>query len=116
MPPTAVASTVLARQELSAALSPTHLVARSELTSEKAQKLRNKRRKHKKAQRKKLGEMEELYGKKRKSVREEKDEALNGLVKSGKGVTIVGKGVKETEKGKKRGAEGGEQGGKRLKL
>ncbi|KAE8538455.1 hypothetical protein D1P53_004810 [Cryptococcus gattii VGV] len=99
----AVASTMLAPQELSAAPSSTHLVARSELTSEKAQKLRNKHRKHKEAPRKKLGEIEELYGKKRKSFREEKDEALKGLVKSGKGVTIVGKGAKEIEKGKKRG-------------
>ncbi|ADV21557.1 hypothetical protein I315_03530 [Cryptococcus gattii Ru294] len=107
---------MLAPQELSAGPSSTHLVARSELTSEKAQKLRNKHRKHKEASRKKLGEIEELYGKKRKSVREEKDKALKGLVKSGKGVTIVGKSAKEIEKGKKRGAEGGEQGGKRLKL
>ncbi|KIR54083.1 U3 small nucleolar RNA-associated protein MPP10 [Cryptococcus gattii Ru294] len=116
LPPTAAASTMLAPQELFAAPSSTDLVARSELTSEEAQKLRNKHRKHKKAERKKLGEMEELYGKKRKSVREEKDEALKGLVKSGKGVTIVGKGAKEMEKGKKRGAEQGEQDGKRLKL
>lgn len=116
LPPTAAASTMLAPQELFAAPSSTDLVARSELTSEEAQKLRNKHRKHKKAERKKLGEMEELYGKKRKSVREEKDEALKGLVKSGKGVTIVGKGKKEMEKGKKRGAEQREQDGKRLKL
>ncbi|OWZ50099.1 U3 small nucleolar RNA-associated protein MPP10 [Cryptococcus neoformans var. grubii Br795] len=116
LPPTAAASTMLAPQDLFAAPSSTDLVARSELTSEEAQKLRNKHRKHKKAERKKLGEMEELYGKKRKSVREEKEEALKGLVKSGKGVTVVGKGAKEMEKGKKRGTEGGEQDGKRLKL
>lgn len=116
LPPTAAASTMLAPQELFAAPSSTDLVARSELTSEEAQKLRNKHRKHKKAERKKLGEMEELYGKKRKSAREEKEEALKGLVKSGKGVTVIGKGAKEMEKGKKRGTEGEEQDGKRLKL
>ncbi|WVQ76541.1 hypothetical protein IAR50_006211 [Cryptococcus sp. DSM 104548] len=117
LPPTSAASTMLAPQELFAAPSSSSLVARSELTSEDAQALRTKHRRHKKADRKKLGEMEELYGKKKQSVKEQKEEALKGLVKSGKGVTIVGKGGKEQGKVLKRGGEGqGEQDGKRLKL
>ncbi|TYJ54152.1 hypothetical protein B9479_005163 [Cryptococcus floricola] len=118
LPPTSAASTMLAPQELFAAPTSSSLVARSELTSEDAQALRTKHRRHKKADRKKLGEMEELYGKKKQSVKEQKEEALKGLVKSGKGVTIVGKGGKEQGKAVKRGGEGqGEQqDGKRLKL
>ncbi|WVQ78616.1 hypothetical protein IAT38_000702 [Cryptococcus sp. DSM 104549] len=117
LPPTASTSTMLAPQELFAAPSASSLVARSELTPEEAQRQRNKHRKQKKADRQKLGDMAELYGKKKKSAKEEKEEALKGLVKTGKGVTVVGKGAKEAGKASKRGAEeSATQGGKRLKL
>ncbi|WWC69143.1 uncharacterized protein I206_103079 [Kwoniella pini CBS 10737] len=113
-------STMLAPQELFKAPTSSSLVARSELTSEEAQKARQKNRKAKQAEQKKLGSMADLYGnnKKRKSVREEKDEALKGLVKSGKGVTVIGKGGKEVNKAQKRAGEGVEnrESGKRLKL
>lgn len=58
--------------------------------------------------------MADLYGKK-KGQKEQKEEALKGLVKSGKGVTVVGKGEKEVGKVRKR-EEGERQDGKRLKL
>ncbi|OCF32032.1 U3 small nucleolar RNA-associated protein MPP10 [Kwoniella heveanensis BCC8398] len=109
LPPTAAASTMLAPEELFAPPTSSSLVARSELTPEEAQKARQKARKAKQAEQKKLGDMADLYGKnkngkKRMSVREEKEAALKGLVKSGKGVTVVGKGAKELGKAKKRGA------------
>ena len=65
--------------------------------------------------------MAELYGKKngKGGVRQEKEQALKGLVKSGKGVTVVGKGPGSTvDKGKKRARddETRREDGKRLKL
>nr|XP_018263518.1 dolichol kinase [Kwoniella dejecticola CBS 10117]OBR85676.1 dolichol kinase [Kwoniella dejecticola CBS 10117] len=124
LPVNMTTSTMLAPQELFQAPSSAALVARSELTSEEAQKARQKNRKAKQAEQKKLGSMADLYSKKRKSVREEKDEALKGLVKSGKGVTVIGKGSKELGKSQKRAGPGsgaGEaaenrEGGKRLKF
>ena len=98
------------------------LLARSEQTPEEAHAARSKRRREKKAERAKLGDMAELYGKKRPhgGVKGEKERALAGLVKTGKGVTVLGKGEKERGKAAKRaaGAAGTEdrEGGKRLKL
>ncbi|RYZ83856.1 MAG: hypothetical protein EOP04_19145, partial [Proteobacteria bacterium] len=64
------------------------LVARSELTPEEAQHARDKKRKAKKQDRKHLGDMAELYSKSKKGgAKDEKERALQGLVKSGKGVT-----------------------------
>lgn len=76
--------------------------------------------------------MAELYGTKKKSdnpgggrgprvggTKGEKERALQGLVKSGKGVTVVGKSDKEVGKSKKRDSANGEdarEDGKRLKL
>ncbi|WVQ99034.1 hypothetical protein IAU59_006166 [Kwoniella sp. CBS 9459] len=124
LPPTAAASTMLAPEELFAPPTASSLVARSELTPEEAQKARQKARKTKQAEQKRLGDMADLYGKnkngkKRMSVREEKEAALKGLVKSGKGVTVVGKGSKEFGKAKKRGApddNASREDGKRLKF
>lgn len=107
---------MLAPEELFAPPKASALVARSELTPEEKQKARGKARKGKAAQQKALGDMAALYGK-RKSVKEQKDEALKGLVKSGKGVTVVGKGGKEVEKARKRQADAAApQDSKRLKL
>ncbi|WVF71882.1 hypothetical protein IAT40_006692 [Kwoniella sp. CBS 6097] len=123
LPPTAAASTMLAPEELFAPPTSSSLVARSELTPEEAQKVRQKARKAKQAEQKKMGDMADLYGKnknkKKMSVREQKEEALKGLVKSGKGVTVVGKGAKEFGKAKKRGApddNASREDGKRLKF
>ncbi|WWD16229.1 hypothetical protein CI109_100655 [Kwoniella shandongensis] len=119
LPPTSAAATMLAPEELFAPPTAGSLVARSELTPEEAQRARGKHRKAKKAERRKLGDMAELYGKKRKSTKDEKEEALKGLVKSGKGVTVIGKGAKEMGKAQKRLAgpeEGSREDGKRLKL
>ncbi|KAK6903305.1 dolichol kinase [Kwoniella mangroviensis CBS 8886] len=121
LPSTMGTSTMLAPEELFQPPTSASLVARSELTPEEAQRARQKNRKVKQAQQKKLSGMADLYGnKKKKSVREEKEEALKGLVKAGKGVTVIGKGNKEIDKSKKRGMGGEEnsnrEGGKRLKL
>lgn len=59
--------------------------------------------------------MTELYGKK-KGTKAEKDRALAGLVKTGKGVTVVGKGGKGTGRVRKREEEVERSDGKRLKL
>jgi len=122
LPPTAAATTLLAPEEMFAPPTSRDLVARSEQTPEEAHAARAKRRREKKAERTKLGEMAELYGKKRPQggVKGEKERALAGLVKTGKGVTVLGKGEKERGKAAKRaaGAAGTEdrEGGKRLKL
>lgn len=121
LPPTSSAATLLAPQEVFAGPSAAGLVSRSELTPEEAQKARQKHRKAKQVEKRKLDGMAELYGgggkKKRKSAREEKEEALKSLVKTGKGVTVVGKGDKETNKAQNRqNADGAQADGKRLKL
>lgn len=122
LPATSSTSTMLAPEELFQPATQSSLVARSELTPEEAQRQRERKRKIKKQDRKHLGDMAELYGKKKGGgVKGEKDRALEGLVKSGKGVTVVGKnGAGSAEKGRKRGnGEGGEEAredGKRLKL
>ena len=125
LPATSSTSTMLAPEELYGPSSSAP-VARSELTPEQAQRAREKKRKSKKQERKHLGEMAELYGTKPKSngpgkggAKGEKERALQGLVKSGKGVTVVGKGDKEVSKSRKRDSTNGEdamEDGKRLKL
>lgn len=114
LPATQGASSMLAPHELFEGPKATELVARSEQTPEEAKRARGKARKVKKAERARLGATVELY-KKRKSVREQKDEALASLVKSGKGVTVLGKGDKEDAKRRKR-DEAATPDAKRLKL
>ena len=66
-----------------------------------------------------MGGMADLYGKgnKKGGTKCEKERALHGLVKSGKGVTVVGKSEKELGKGRKRdGDDTAREDGKRLKL
>lgn len=123
LPPTASASTMLAPEELFQPPTGSALVARSELTPEEAAKTRSKIRKSKKASRKHLGEMAELYGKKKGSAKEEKEKALAGMVKAGKGVTVIGKGSGSGPGGREGGkrksgdeSEGKTHDGKRLKL
>ena len=104
LPPTSAPTTILAPEELFAPPTTSNLVARSELDHEQAQAARLKRRRAKKGARQRLEEMAELYGKKhgKGGVRAEKDRALQSLVKSGKGVTVVGKGGSEDAKARKR--------------
>jgi U3 small nucleolar RNA-associated protein MPP10 len=120
LPATSSATTMLAPEELLEPATQSSLVARSELTPEEAQRLREKRRKAKKQDRKHLGDMAELYSKKGKGgTKGEKERALEGLVKSGKGVTVVGKTEKGGDKGKGRKRDGDDasrEDGKRLKL
>jgi U3 small nucleolar RNA-associated protein MPP10 len=120
LPSTSSATTMLAPEELLNPATTSSLVARSELTPEEAQHLRDRKRKAKKQDRKHLGDMAELYSKSKKGgAKGEKERALQGLVKSGKGVTVVGKSEKELGKSRKRGSGGDEaarEDGKRLKL
>jgi len=116
LPPTSAPTTLLAPEEMFAPPTAKALVARSELTPEEAHAARGKRKREKKAERQKLGDMAELYGKRRGGVKAEKERALQGLVKTGKGVTVLGKGEKERGKAAKRAGEEGKNDGKRLKL
>ncbi|ORX33861.1 Mpp10 protein-domain-containing protein [Kockovaella imperatae] len=125
LPPTSAVTTLLAPEELFAAPPTATNIARSEQTPEQAHAARNRRRKAQKGERKRLEEMAELYGKKpasgKSGIRAEKQKALEGLVKTGKGVTVVGKGSKNAagDRGQKRGREEQKdraEDGKRLKL
>jgi len=119
LPSSSTPSTMLAPEELLQPATQSSLVARSELTPEEAQRIRERKRKAKKADRKHLGGMADLYGKgnKKGGTKGEKERALQGLVKSGKGVTVVGKSEKELGKGRKRdGDDTAREDGKRLKL
>jgi U3 small nucleolar RNA-associated protein MPP10 len=117
---------MLAPEELFAPPRAKTLTARTELTPEQKQRARAKARKAKAATVKHLGDMAELYGKKNKGkvgkegVREEKDRALKGLVKGGKGVTVVGKGGERDGRKRKSGDQDGmttsREDGKKLKL
>ena len=115
LPPTSAAATLLAPEELFAPPSGSNLVSKSELTPGEKHRARARSRKSKQAQSRKLGGMAELYGKK-KGSKAEKDRALAGLVRTGKGVTVLGKGEKEVGKARKREAEEARSDGKRLKL
>lgn len=109
------ATSMLAPQELFAGPAASDLQARSEQTPEEAKRARSKARKARKATKQRIDTTVQLYGKKKMSVREEKDAALSQLVKSGKGVTVLGKGAKEEFKKRKR-EDPGEQDVRRLKL
>ena len=115
IPSTSAATTLLAPEELFAPPTASSAVARSELTPEEAHAARTKRRKAKQGDRKRLEEMADLYGKKqggskgRGGVRGEKERALQGLVKSGKGVTVVGKGGQNEARKRGRGRNGSER-------
>ena len=122
LPSTSAATTLLAPEELFAPPSASAAVARSELTPDQAHAARTKRRKAKQGERKRLNEMAELHGKKPGSgkgkggVRGEKERALEGLVKSGKGVTVVGKDGRNQSRKRGREEAGPKEDGKRLKL
>lgn len=119
LPPTSAATTLLAPEELFAPPTSSSLLSRSEQTPEENQRTRLKIRKSKKAMKDKLGSMVELYGKGKGGKKGEKDRALEGLVKTGKGVTVVGKGpggAKGEIRKRGRDSSEGEKDGKKFKL
>ena len=73
-------------------------VARSEMNPAEKRALRTKERKLKAKQRQKLETSVDKFA--RKSVKQQKKTALESVVKSGKGVTVIGK-EKSKGKGKK---------------
>lgn len=92
---------MLAPEELFT-LAASDLRARSELTPSEKRALHNKKKKAKKRARDLLQNTTDKYAKIKPS-RTQKQAALESVVKSGKGVTVVGKKNKEllTRKGKK---------------
>lgn len=92
LPTTKSTKTVLAPEELFT-VTASDLRARSELTPSEKRALHNKKKKAKKA-RDNLQNHTDKYAK-MKDSRKQKQAALESVVKSGKGVTVVGKKNKE---------------------
>ena len=99
LPTTQSAATMLAPEEMLAPATAAQLVARSELDPEQKRHARQKVRKARAAQRKALDVAVDKFagksgagghGRARGGVKGEKDRALQELVKTGKGVTVVG--------------------------
>ncbi|KAL0951134.1 hypothetical protein HGRIS_007871 [Hohenbuehelia grisea] len=93
LPTAKSASTMLAPEEIFTP-SAGDLRARSELTPEEKRAQRSKTRKAKQKSRQVLDKSADNYSK-LKSVKQQKQAALESVVKSGKGVTVVGKKNKE---------------------
>lgn len=96
-PTTQSVTTMLAPEEIFAP-SPADAQARSELTPAQKRSLHNKQRKTKKKARDALDKSVDKYAKKINgigAVKKQKQAALESVVKTGKGVTVVGKNVKE---------------------
>jgi U3 small nucleolar RNA-associated protein MPP10 len=99
LPTTQSAATMLAPEEMLAPATAAQLVARSELDPEQKRHARQKTRKARATQRKALDVAVDKFagksgagggGRARGGVKGEKDRALQELVKTGKGVTVVG--------------------------
>ncbi|KAJ9121733.1 hypothetical protein QFC22_002354 [Naganishia vaughanmartiniae] len=98
LPTTQSAATMLAPEEMLAPAAAAQLVSRTELTPEEKRRSRQKTRKSRATQRKALDVAVDKFagksgagaGRARGGVKGEKDRALQELVKTGKGVTIVG--------------------------
>lgn len=105
LPTTMSIATLLAPEEIHAA--PLHMKARSELTPQEKRALRTKERKTRKKRRDAMesavGKFGKGTGKAPRNVKEAKGVALNGLVKTGKGVTVIGKGKREDRSAPKKG-------------
>ena len=99
--PTAKASTTVLAPEEVFAPSASDMVSKSELTPAEKQALRLKERKKRKKQRDALNQsVDKFAGKKSaKGVKVQKEAALKGIVKTGKGVTVIGK---ESQKSKRK--------------
>lgn len=94
LPTTQSTATMLAPEEVFAP-NPADLRARSELTPVEKRALRTKERKARQKTRDALEKSVDKYAKVRGSVKKQKQAALETVVKSGKGVTVVGKTKKE---------------------
>ncbi|KAG8740904.1 hypothetical protein FRC10_003563 [Ceratobasidium sp. 414] len=127
--PTSLSTTTLLAPEEVYAPSPGDSRARGELTPGEKRAARSKERKKRRKQRDVLAEAVDKFGNKGsssrgqpKNVKEAKNQALNSLVKSGKGVTVVGKdsGDRKGKGVKAASAKGDEAGpardGKKFKL
>lgn len=92
MPTASASSTTLAPEEVYAAES-SNFISKEELTPAQKQALRQKERKKRKKQRDAIEKGVDKFArmKKAKGAKQQKDEALKSLVKSGKGVTVIGK-------------------------
>ncbi|RDB28966.1 U3 small nucleolar ribonucleoprotein mpp10 [Hypsizygus marmoreus] len=103
LPTTKSVTTMLAPEEVFAPLA-TEPLARSEMTPAQKRALRGKERKVKKKSRDTLNTSVDKYAKVRGigGVKKQKQAALESVVKSGTGVTIVGKKGKELRKGRSR--------------
>ncbi|CAK5280540.1 unnamed protein product [Mycena citricolor] len=102
LPTTKSANSMLAPEEIFAASS-SDMRARSELTPAEKQALHQKQRKAKQKSRDALNKSVDKYAKlnKPRSVKKQKQAALESVVKSGKGVTVVGKPKLGKTKGRK---------------
>lgn len=98
LPTTQSAATMLAPEEMLAPAAAAQLVSRTELTPEEKRRSRQKTRKSRATQRKALDVAVDKFagksgvgaGRARGGVKGEKDRALQELVKTGKGITVVG--------------------------
>lgn len=70
------------------------------MTPAEKQALHNKQRKIRKKQNEAIEKLKDGRGKSRLSIKQQKQEALKSVVKSGKGVTVVGR---QPDMGKKKG-------------
>ncbi|KAG7450486.1 Mpp10 protein [Guyanagaster necrorhizus] len=100
LPTTESTATMLAPEEVFAPSS-SDLRSRSEMTPHEKQALRMKERKARKKRRDQLDIAMDKYARTRGSVKSQKKDALETVVKSGKGVTVVGKQRKDILQGKK---------------
>lgn len=96
LPTTMATTTMLAPEEVFTP-SASDLQARSELTPAQKRALHNKEKKAKKKQRDALEKSVDKFAGagKRSSVKKQKEAALNSVVKTGKGVTVIGKKSKD---------------------
>ncbi|CCO31772.1 U3 small nucleolar RNA-associated protein MPP10 Short=U3 snoRNA-associated protein MPP10 [Rhizoctonia solani AG-1 IB] len=122
LPTSLSTSTLLAPEEVYTASS-SEVRARSELTPLEKKAARGRERKKRRKERGTMSSAVEAAGKggrQPRNVKEAKEQALNGLVKNGKGVTVVGKASKNGGKGdpksKANGLEKEERDGKKFKL
>ncbi|CAE6338787.1 unnamed protein product [Rhizoctonia solani] len=122
LPTSLSTSTLLAPEEVYTPSNP-EIRARSELTPLEKKAARGRERKKRKKERDTISSVAEAAGKggrQPRNVKEAKEQALNGLVKNGKGVTVVGKasktGGKSDAKSKIKGADKEERDGKKFKL
>lgn len=92
LPTAKASSTILAPEEVFAP-NASELRSKSEMTPAEKQAARTRERKKKKKQRDLLEKSVDKFAKTKghKGVKQQKEEALKSIVKSGKGVTVVGK-------------------------